>query len=309
MNAPAPKVSVIVPVHRGMDCLAGLLDALASQTLPVGKFEVIVVDNGGNPGIQELVARFPGSTLVTEQRRGSYAARNTGTRHAGGEVLAFTDADCRPARDWLAKGSDALERDGGSDLVAGHVDLQFSRDGPASLAERYEALTAFPQEHYVKALNFGVTANLFVRRSVFDALRGFDGALQSGGDRDFGQRAKDAGFRLIYAPSVQVVHPARATMRSLISKAWRVAGGEMALWESGKVSFSRRQWLNMLLPPMLWSWRLLRDADCHWTTAQRLTVILVRQLLHLVILPVRLAAILRRRGTAGCTRPADGERR
>jgi GT2 family glycosyltransferase len=206
--------------------------------------------------------------------------------------LAFTDADCIPAADWLARGVAALEVGGGVDMVGGRVQLFFRSERPRGLAERYEALTAFPQEHYVAKLHFAVTANLFVRRPVLEALQGFDAVLQSGGDRDFGQRARAAGYRLIYASSVVVDHPARASLAELVGKAKRVVGGKMAMWQHGKIRFSARDWFNFVVPPVVWTWRLLVDRHCPWRMSERLVVILVRYVLHLAVLPVRLRVLL-----------------
>jgi glycosyltransferase involved in cell wall biosynthesis len=287
-----PAVSVIVPVFRGMEHLPGCLDSLAGQSAPAESFEVLVVDNGGNPDIEALLARYPSFGLLQEGIPGSYAARNAGVRAARGAVLAFTDADCRPAPDWLAAGLSRLRRNPDVDLVGGAVRVAGSAGAQPTLAERYEALTAFPQERYVREMDFAVTANLFVRRSVMEALHGFDAGLQSGGDRDFGQRAKAAGHRLVYEASALVMHPARATMQQLVNKARRVAAGEMDLWAKGGHRMSARDWLNMLLPPVLWAWRLLWDRDLSWTLSQRLLVIWVRHLLHLAVLPVRLRLLV-----------------
>lgn len=294
-----PSVSVIVPVHKGMDSIGGCLACLGRQSYSDARHEVIVVDNGGNPGIEALVAQMPGVTLVREPQPGSYAARNTGVHHARGEILAFTDADCLPARDWLSAGVAVLDSQPDVDLVGGRISLRYRRSRPTTLAERYEALTAFPQQRYVEDLHFGATANLFVRRHVFDAVKGFDGVLHSGGDRDFGQRATTAGYRIVYERGAVVGHPARGQMRELLGKAQRVARGEMSLWAKGGIRHGWRGWFNLLVPPLLWSWRVLRDRTKPWRFADRLVLILVQHIMYLSVLPVRVGTILKgRRGAA-----------
>jgi glycosyltransferase involved in cell wall biosynthesis len=92
--------SVIVPVFNHWQLIPLLLDLLKNQTIPDSRFEIILVDNGSDhiPEIDDL----PGNTrIIGCSTPGSYAARNEGIKHAKGRILAFTDADCRPAPCWL----------------------------------------------------------------------------------------------------------------------------------------------------------------------------------------------------------------
>ena len=293
MTAALPMVSVVIPVDRSLDSLGRVLNALAAQSLAQGEFEVIVVDNGGNPRIKKLLEEYPQCLLAVESQVGSYAARNTGAQCARGGILAFTDADCIPDPEWLATGVEILARRAEVDLVGGRIELQYREGRPRTFAERYEEVMAFPQQRYVSELHFAVTANLMVRRRVFDALEGFDAELQSGGDRDFGERATAAGFCLIYEPQVLVVHPARASIAALTAKARRVAGGEMALWLGGNANLNARRWLNLLVPPLLWSLRLLVDRSFSYGIKSRMAVIFVQNLLYLAVLPIYLRALLK----------------
>ena len=91
--------------HRG-DLLARrrgahrpLLDALAAQE-DTG-FEVVVVDDGSSDGTAAVAARRGARVVRHRRRRGLAAARNSGVAAARGEIVAFTDDDCLPARGWL----------------------------------------------------------------------------------------------------------------------------------------------------------------------------------------------------------------
>src|SRR4029453_5474412 len=115
-----PLISVVVPVRDHADALADCLDALARQRHAPAS-EILVVDNGAPSDLRGLVARSPRARYAREVAPGSYTARNAGLRLARGEVIAFTDADCRPRDDWLARGLGALGRHPASRLGAGRT--------------------------------------------------------------------------------------------------------------------------------------------------------------------------------------------
>jgi glycosyltransferase involved in cell wall biosynthesis len=66
--------------------------------------------NGSEESIEPIVAQCKQARTGFEARPGSYAARNTGIELARGDILAFTDADCLPAADWIEHGLAALQR-------------------------------------------------------------------------------------------------------------------------------------------------------------------------------------------------------
>lgn len=229
MSGPPPFVSVVVPVRDGAESLAGCLRALAGQRYPPDRREVVVVDNGSARPPVEVVAAHDGARLVHEAQPGSYRARNTGLREARGDVVAFTDADCRPCPDWLAAGVACLAADPAVGAVAGRVRVTPHDTRRPRAVELYEIRHAFPQAAYVSGRHFGATANLFARRAVIDDVGAFDPRLVSGGDREWGARVHDAGYLVRYCESAVVEHPARETWAALYDKFIRVHRGALEL--------------------------------------------------------------------------------
>lgn len=217
-----PFVSVIIPVFNGGKELACCLDALQAQTYGSDRFEALVVDNGSTDDTVEVASNYSFVKVMKELKPSSYAARNMGIVQARGDILAFTDADCIPTQNWLES---AVARLNGQEntVIVGNISM-FANSNP-SFIELYDMADSFTQKSYVEKWKFGPTANLIAHREIFDKVGNFDGELKSCGDVQWGQRASEAGFDLIYADDVVVRHPARRTIDSLLSKVRRIAGG------------------------------------------------------------------------------------
>jgi GT2 family glycosyltransferase len=219
-----PAASIIIPVFNQRQELMACLRALERQTCQPGRFEVVVVDNGSDPPIGSISETFAFARCVGEPTPGSYAARNRGIASSRAAVLGFTDADCLPAEDWIECGIRAVQRLPDAGLVGGKIELIFRDPERLTTAELFESVVAFPQASYVR-WGFSATANLFTTRAAFDAVGLFDERLMSGGDMEWGQRLRARGLSQLYADDVRVSHPARHTLRQLLTKSKRVAGG------------------------------------------------------------------------------------
>jgi glycosyltransferase involved in cell wall biosynthesis len=224
-SGASPRVSVIIPVLDDAPRLAKCLAALERQTFP-SPFEVLVVDNGSTDDPDATVQRYQSARLLRQPRPSSYAARNLGVAEAQGNVLAFTDADCVPAHDWLERGCDRIAQAHGRIFVGGPVDLFALHPERPTAAELYEAVHSFPQRHFIEVLSFSVTANLFVRKDVFESVGEFSGSMMSSGDREWGLRAHKAGVRPVYADDVRVAHPCRRTFAELNRQKRRLYDGD-----------------------------------------------------------------------------------
>lgn len=220
-------ISVIIPVYRDWDTLRGCLDALAGQTMPAERFEIVIVNNDPASGPPPGFALPANARVITEAAPGSYAARNAGVAASAGTILCFTDADCLPAPDWLETAARWLGGGAaGAARIGGPIDL-FSREAEPNIYEIYEQMTGFRQDRSVAGC-WSATANMCTRRSAFDAVGPFDTALMSGGDREWGERAGRLGVPITYVADLRVAHPARASFAALAAKVRRIEGGKVS---------------------------------------------------------------------------------
>ncbi len=221
-------VSVIIPTYKDWASLMVCLNAIRDQNCPKDQFEVIVVNNAEN---DSCPYRLPANNmkLFHEPMPGSYAARNKGIKAAKGDVFAFTDSDCIPEPNWLSEGVATMKSNPEhNQIVAGNVELFFRDKHKISFAESYEKMFAFPYKRTSSVvLQSMVTANVFIHKNVFNSIGLFEQKLLSGGDFEFSQRALMNRYKIIYAPTSVVLHPARYSLRDLRNKRKRVFGGKV----------------------------------------------------------------------------------
>jgi len=125
MTSGGGKLAVIVPVYNEAGGILATLHALAAQD--DDDFDAIFVDNGSTDDSAAIIDTFaadrPRWRVIREPQKGTGAAADTGMRVAiesGAELLARTDADCLPRRDWTASIRRSLTT-GGLRLVGGEL--------------------------------------------------------------------------------------------------------------------------------------------------------------------------------------------
>jgi glycosyltransferase involved in cell wall biosynthesis len=226
MTGKSRFVSIIIPVYNDPHGIHTTLNSLVGQT--ANDYEILPIDNGSvdrtNDVIDEIAAKHSDLIHPYEETdiQSSYATRNTGIEHASGDVLIFLDADMWVPETWIESMASALE-DKRADYLGCNVEVV--ADDRPTFWERYEQSFSFPVETYLEDKHFAPTCALAVRREVFDDVGLFDHRLESGGDKEFGQRVHRAGFEHGYAGDVTAYHPARDSFEALRSKALRIGRG------------------------------------------------------------------------------------
>lgn len=212
----APEVSVIIPARDAAATLDAVLAGLEAQE-GGGRFEVILLDDGSSDATGALALDSPVvDRVVRLDGIGPALARNAGAALAAAPALAFLDADCRPAPGWLAAGSAALRA---ADLVLGETRPR--PDQPLGPFDRTLSVAGCSP--------LFESANLFVRRELFERLGGFQSWLgprrgkELGEDVWFGWRARRAGARIAACPQALVHHAVEPRgARAFVAERWRL---------------------------------------------------------------------------------------
>ncbi|WP_339923269.1 glycosyltransferase [uncultured Cyclobacterium sp.] len=215
-------VSVVIPTYRDWNRLRLCLEALEQQSYPSHKFEVIIVNNDPDDLLPSDLS-FKGYKIIEEKKPGSYAARNAGIIKARGSILAFTDSDCIPDKDWLFEGVKELERSRAS-RVGGKIEI-FQPENGSRYAFIYEKYLAFQQERNVKVFKKSVTGNFFAKKLLFDKYGYFDERLMSGGDFFWNLKLSALGEKIAYAELATIHHPSRESIMKIAIKKQRTILG------------------------------------------------------------------------------------
>jgi len=209
----SPFVSIVIPVLNGERTIEGCLSSLLRMDYPVERREIIMVDNGSTDRTTEIIKSYPVKYLC-EPRRGPSFARNRGIEESGGELVAFTDADCLVSTGWLRELVRGFETEGIGG-VAGEI-LPFP---PKTPSERYAArIRHLSPGRYLRreTFPFAVTANLAFLREIFEKVGLFDTTSPRGGEStDFCTRFFRTGLRLHLAQKAVVFHRHRTTASGL----------------------------------------------------------------------------------------------
>lgn len=200
----------MIPTYGRPQQLAVCLEALAEQDFPRSAHEVIVVDDGSEVPYEEHLAPYRNRMTLIFHRQphaGPAAARNAGATVARGEVLAFTDDDCRPEQNWLSSIAKRFEED--PECVVGGRTINDLNENLYSSASQllidylYKFYNSVPgKASLLTSNNLAIPASLFRDSGRFDT--GFTRAAAE--DRDLCDRFRQQGVRLTYAPEVIVRH-------------------------------------------------------------------------------------------------------
>ena len=213
-----PTVTVIIPVFNAEKWVEEVLRSLCSQTYSQEKTEIIVVDNGSTDNSKHIIRKYPVKLCINEGDRNPYQARNRALELATGDIIAFTDANKIPKKDWVEKGVDALTAQK-ADLAGG--DIQFRLDERSGPAEIYDSITFNNNKLLAEREHAAVTGNLFVKRELFEVLDKFPENRRSGMDVWWTHRAVGHGFTLLFAEQA-VVYCIPRTMAGVLKKSYRV---------------------------------------------------------------------------------------
>jgi glycosyltransferase involved in cell wall biosynthesis len=206
--------SVIIPTFNRQATLALCLDALANQTLPPERFEIIVVDDGSTDATPQFCRGYSGPSSLSYLRQtnaGAGAARRRGVQHARGKLLLLVNDDTIAAPNLLELHLQShREHAGERQAVLG--DFRFPESAMERALTRFlsECPFLFPQVNLKPGIHWDytkfVTCNASIAREGVVGVGSFDPEFRIAEDSELGLRLSRRGYFVRYDPGACATH-------------------------------------------------------------------------------------------------------
>lgn len=235
------EICVAICTRDRTDQLRRALDSLMAQISKPA--EILVVDNApGTAATHDLVRDvFPSVRYIEEPVPGLDFARNRALMETSREIVAFMDDDVVTDPAWAGAIQAVFSEDPGIAVCTGKVQALSLDSAGARLFEdnggfaRGDIRIQLPSDrkrrlHGIRtpliawAISVGSGCSLAIRRQIVLDIGGFDEALDvgtarlGGGDHDIIWRSLDAGYQVIYEPSVRALHEHRSDVDASIEQ-------------------------------------------------------------------------------------------
>jgi glycosyltransferase involved in cell wall biosynthesis len=195
------SVCLVIPARNAARTIGRCLECAVAIRERGDLQRIIVVDDGSTDETAEIAQKFP-VTCIRSEAGGRSSARNRGWQAAEEEIIWFVDADCEAEPDALAELLPCFD-----DPNVGGA------GGSYKLLEGRSLLYRLVHEEIVERhrrmpdrVNFLGTFNAAYRRSVLEALHGFDRTPSRAEDADLSYRVYGTGYQLGFSATSRVAH-------------------------------------------------------------------------------------------------------
>jgi glycosyltransferase involved in cell wall biosynthesis len=224
-------------LHLGR-CLGGLI--LATNRWG-GKQEIVLVDNGSDDSTKEI-ATAKGCRVIEVPNATISRLRNIGSQNSSGDVIAFLDADCLVAPEWIMYCMEAFDN-----KEIGIVGTRAVPDlkSPTWVEKSwYNLMSGAKRPAFPDWIG---TSNLFIKKEDFFRLGGFDEQLETAEDINLCYDLRRQGKLIYLEQRVNTTHLRESkTLKEMLRREyWR---GKSTLRSFVRNSFHLEELPSVLLP-------------------------------------------------------------
>jgi glycosyltransferase involved in cell wall biosynthesis len=219
----AVKYSCAICTWNRCEVLAGTLERFERLSIPKGvSWELVVVNNNCSDDTDHILACFGKSLPIVrffEPEQGIAHARNRAAQSASGDLLIFTDDDCRVGEQWLARYIEAAEAWPEATVFGGRIEPDFEGKAPSWIEDNLDVLAHVygrcdrgNETRLLGPSESVLSGNMAVRTQVFKSHR-FDNGLgrvrreRIGGEEiDFFRRLMRDEHKAVWVAGADVRH-------------------------------------------------------------------------------------------------------
>lgn len=213
-NYVSIMISVIIPSYNSEGTIKQCLDSLLNQSYR-GDYEIILVDSSVDKTPQIVSSSYPNVKLIhLDKKTDPGTARNLGIGEAKGDLIAFIDADCIAAHDWLEKIASAHKSP--YRIIGGVVNNGNEEDDLIGWAGYISEFREFLPEQPKQEVIHIPTCNISYKQRVFREFGLFHGEYYPQEDLVYNHNLWKNGERILLDPAIQVYHHHRSRLRDFL---------------------------------------------------------------------------------------------
>ena len=214
-------ISIIIVNYNVKELLIECIDSINQQSTDY-KYEIIIVNNSINDDLEEINVKFQNIIIVNNPKNiGFSKGVNQGFKKASGEYILILNPDTLFIEDSLKRMLVKAKKSKSPCLIGPKI-LTKKMQLEKSYWKKPHILTTTLSLFYLNAFNFRKIYNsdedneifvdtisgcaIFMKRSIFKKLNGFNADLFWMEDIDLCVRAKKEGFKVIFFPNTQIIH-------------------------------------------------------------------------------------------------------
>ncbi len=273
----SPLVSVLITSYEPDGVLVDCLNSLRRQVTAV-PFEIILVDSSSRFDVRQIASEYPDVQVIRVNHRCFCGeARNIGLSQVRGRLIAFLDADCEAAPDWIDR------------MVAAHrsnhpaIGGAIANGNPHSYVGWAAYFCEFSQwmpGSSPRLLKDSAGANMSYKKEILLRYMPFlTGTYCS--DSEFHWRLWRDGHRLFFSPEMIVRHHNITSLRKYLLHEYHHGNCFGRVRLTGEEFSALRRWFHITFFFLLPFWRMsklvyfnVKDRTCFLQMAAALPLII-----------------------------------
>ena len=213
-----PIVSIIIPCRNEKRYIAGCLDSVLAFDYPKDRLELLVSDGMSQDGTRDILLVYQRDhsfiRMLDNVKRVTPCALNLAIKSARGDVILRLDAHAEYPSNYVSKCVTVLYETGADDV--GGIRKSVPRTN-TRMANTLAFAVSSPFTAGNAVYRTGVKDRRWVdtvfcgcyRREVFERIGLFNETLVKTQDREFNQRLRDAGGKILLDPEIECKYYAR----------------------------------------------------------------------------------------------------